>query len=87
MMGQLDNLVPKEYIASFEPMLQQAPKTGFQDVKSIVEEELGDKIENIYSEFAEEPVASASLGQVHKAKLRSTGETVAVKVQHQWIKE
>lgn len=44
-------------------------------------------MEDYFSEFAVEPLASASLGQVHKAKLKSTGETVAVKVQHKWIKE
>lgn len=87
MMGQLDNLVPKEYIVSFEPMLQQAPKTKYEDVKDIIELELNDKLENIFSEFDHEPVASASLGQVHRAKLRSTGQVVAVKVQHKWIKE
>lgn len=37
--------------------------------------------------FEQVPLASASLAQVHKAKLRSTGEIVAVKVQHKWIKE
>jgi len=52
-----------------------------------VELELGQKLEDIYEEFDEKPLASASLGQVHRAKLRSTGEIVAVKVQHKWIKE
>lgn len=86
-MGQLDQLIPEEYVTAFEPMLMQAPKTSYEDVKSIVETELGRKIDEVYSEFAEEPLASASLGQVHKAILRETGEVVAVKVQHKWIKE
>ena len=73
-------MLPKQYIKTFEPMLQQAPKTSYEDVKSIVELELGKKLEDIYSEFDEKPVASASLGQVHRARLRSTGEVVAVKV-------
>ena len=87
MIGQLDQLLPKQYIVTFEPMLQQAPKTKYEDVKTIVEAELGKPLEEIYSEFDKEPIASASLGQVHRAKLRSTGEQVAVKVQHMWIKE
>ena len=65
----------------------KAPKTSFEDVKSIVELELGQKLEDIYEEFDEKPIASASLGQVHRARLRSTGQIVAVKVQHKWIKE
>jgi len=52
-----------------------------------VEEEYGVPIHEIFSEFEETPIASASLGQVHKARLKSTNELVAVKVQHRWIKE
>jgi len=60
----------------------QAPRTKFDDVRKIVESELKIKLEDVFSEFAEQPIASASLGQVHKARLKSTGEIVAVKVQH-----
>ena len=41
MFPQLDQLVPREYIKSFEPMLMQAPRTKFSDIKDIVESELG----------------------------------------------
>ena len=68
-------------------MCMKAPVTKYEHVKSIFEEEMGCKIEDVFSEFEQEPLASASLGQVHEAKLRSTGETVAVKVQHKWIRE
>ena len=54
--------MPKEYIVSFEPMLMQAPKTKYEDVKTIVEQELGQKLEDVYSHFEHQPVASASLG-------------------------
>ena len=62
MFGQLDQLVPPIYIKTFEPMLMQAPRTDFADVKQIVEFELGRKLEDVYSEFNEKPLASASLG-------------------------
>ena len=66
----------------------QAPKTSYKDVKTIVESELNVKsLDDIFIDFEQEPLASASLGQVHRAKLKSTGELVAVKVQHKWIKE
>jgi len=68
-------------------MLQSAPKSPWVNVKKIVEEEFGCKIEEIFSEFEQTPIASASLAQVHRATIKATGEKVAVKVQHMWIKE
>ena len=43
-------------------MLQQAPRTSYEDVKTIVESELGKPLESVFSEFEVNPVASASLG-------------------------
>jgi ubiquinone biosynthesis protein len=53
-------------------------------VRTTIERELGRNIEAIFAEFSEEPIASASIGQVHSAKLRS-GQEVVVKVQHAGI--
>jgi ubiquinone biosynthesis protein len=50
------------------------------EVREVIEFELGDKLENIFREFKEEPIAAASIGQVHRAKLLS-GKDVVVKVQ------
>ena len=55
-------------------------------VKQIVQDELGQPVEDVFAEFDDEPIASASIGQVHRARLRS-GELVAVKVQHAGIQE
>ncbi|MEK6247563.1 MAG: AarF/UbiB family protein, partial [Planctomycetales bacterium] len=59
-------------------------------VAQLIQEELGQPIEELFSEFSTEPVASASIGQVHRARLLSSdgkpGELVAVKVQHHDIK-
>ena len=60
--GQLDQLVPAEYVETFEPMLMAAPTSSFEEVKSIVEEDMGHKLDEIFSEFEEQPIASASLG-------------------------
>lgn len=52
-----------------------------QVARGIIEEELGKRIEEVFSDFSEEPVAAASLAQVYKAKLKESGVEVAVKVQ------
>ena len=56
----------------------------FDAVRSIVETELGQPIHELFTEFEETPIASASIGQVHRARLKS-GEQVVVKVQHEKI--
>lgn len=60
-MGQMDNLVPKEYVEVFEPMLNHMPTQSFEGVRAIIEEEMGQKLEDLFSEFDEKPLASASI--------------------------
>lgn len=60
------------------------PPISYEQVKAIVERELNGKIDDLFEEFSEEHLATASIGQVHEAKL-STGERVAVKVQKEGI--
>src|SRR6056297_1995277 len=55
------------------------PPFSVAEAKAMVESELGVPVDQVFSEFSE-PVAAASIAQVHKAKLVQTGETVAVKV-------
>lgn len=55
------------------------PPFSTQAAKAEVEKELGQSVDAIFTEFSE-PVAAASIAQVHKAVLRETGETVAVKI-------
>lgn len=57
-----------------------------QVVRQIITEELHRSVEEVFDEFHDEPLASASIGQVHRARLK-TGETVVVKVQHPAIEE
>ena len=78
----MGDLLPDEWIEVFEPMCNMAPTSPTKAVRQVVEEELGRPIEEVFSSFSEKPIASASLAQVHKAILKSTGEVVAVKVQH-----
>lgn len=52
-----------------------------------IERELGLSLDSIYSSISPSPVAAASLGQVYKARLKSSGKLVAVKVQRPGIEE
>ena len=65
---------------------QHVPADPPEVVRKIVEDELGQPIRSLFAEFDDTPVASASIGQVHRAKLMS-GESVVVKVQHAKIHE
>ena len=60
------------------------PAITYEQVKAIVERELGGNIDELFEDFHHEHLATASIGQVHEAKL-STGERVAVKIQKEGI--
>jgi predicted unusual protein kinase regulating ubiquinone biosynthesis (AarF/ABC1/UbiB family) len=74
-----------EYMATYRDaltMLQNsAPPMDPRASRSVIEEEFGEPAEKVFASFEEEPVAAASIGQVHRATLL-TGEDVAVKVQY-----
>lgn len=52
------------------------------DIERVIKEETGQNVNQLFDNFDPEPLGAASLAQVHKATLKTTGETVAVKVQH-----
>lgn len=83
----LEVLIPEQYCEVMTEMFQNAPTNTFEDVKKIIEADLGQPLDKVFSHFETKPQASASLAQVHKAVLRESGKTVAVKVQHPWLRE
>ncbi len=80
------DIIPEALVKEFEKLQDRVPPFAFVDVKIIVERETGKKLTDIFEEFNEVPMASASIGQVHKAKLK-TGEEVVVKVQRPGVDE
>jgi len=62
-----------------------APKDTESYVKAMLEAEFGKNFKDIFLEFEFDPVASASIAQVHRAIMRDTGEQVAVKLQHEGV--
>ena len=75
------DLVPPVYLEELTKLQDQLPPFANELAYQFIEEEIGAPPEDIYSELTPEPIAAASLGQVYRAKLKSTGEEVAVKVQ------
>jgi len=79
-MSTRPDLLPHDIIHELEKLQDEVAPFPMSEVKEVIEFELGDKLENIYREFDELPIAAASIGQVHRAKLLS-GKDVVVKVQ------
>lgn len=88
--GQLisarSDVMPAAWVQELQVLQDQAMPVPFRAIKEIIEAELGKPMNEIFSEFVGEPIAAASIGQVHEATLIS-GERVAVKVQRPDIEE
>ena len=81
------DVLSKPFIRELEKLQDRVPPFPTSLAKQIIAEELGKPVEDVYEDFQEEALAAASLGQVHLAKLKSTGEQVIVKVQRPGLKE
>ena len=72
----------KAYEDEFSTLLDDCPSKPYNIVKEIIENEFQQPITNIYERFDPKPIAAGSIGQVHKAKLKSNSTEVVVKVQY-----
>ena len=90
-LGQLlatrPDMVGNEIADDLKLLRDNTPVTPFDEIRKVIEGELGQPVEEVYSEFNEEPLGSASIGQVYKATLKDSGMEVAVKVQKPGIRE
>jgi len=80
------HVLPPEYMKYFSNLLDQAPQASYQDVKRILEEDLGSELVSRFKNFEPVAIASASIAQVHRATLED-GTQVAVKIQKPWIQK
>jgi predicted unusual protein kinase regulating ubiquinone biosynthesis (AarF/ABC1/UbiB family) len=84
-------ILPEEYREIYQNELSQlrasAPSMNWKQVKRILEDGFDVPLRDVFSDFEQEAVAAASIGQVHRATLRDDGSQVAVKVQYPEIAE
>ena len=80
------DLFPIEYVEELSKLQDEVPAFTYEQVSKIIEKDLGKPLSKLFRNFDPAPIAAASLGQVHKAKLHS-GEEVVVKVQRPGLKQ
>ena len=78
------DMLPESYCKELEKLRQNVKPLDAEVVRAVIEQETGKKIEEIYSEFNDEPLGSASIGQAHLATLLD-GTKVVTKVQRPLI--
>lgn len=87
--GQLlsirEDLLPKSFVRQIQDLVDQVPASPWEEIKRELEKEWNKPIETVLLSIDENPVASASIGQVYKARLKD-GTEVAIKVQRPTIK-
>ncbi|MSR86407.1 AarF/ABC1/UbiB kinase family protein, partial [Candidatus Woesearchaeota archaeon] len=86
MLSLRSDLIPQEYCDEFAKLQDNVKPFPYIEVKKILETEFKRPLKDVFKDFEEKPIASASIGQVHKARLKS-GQLVAVKVQRPDIKK
>ncbi len=87
-LGQLlstrPDIIPKEYADELEKLQDKAPPIPFNEVRRVIEEEFGLPIEQVFAKLDPDPLATASLGQVHVSTLLD-GREMVVKIQRPGI--
>jgi ubiquinone biosynthesis protein len=78
------DLLPESYCKELEKLRQNVKELDPQIARAVIEQESGKKIEELFDEFRDEPLGSASIGQAHYAKMKD-GTKVVVKVQRPLI--
>lgn len=79
------DLFSPEWIAEFEKLQDQVPPVAFEEIRQQLEEDLGCAPEDVFTNLSTEPLAAASIAQVHRAKLQD-GTEVIIKVRRPRIR-
>jgi ubiquinone biosynthesis protein len=80
------DLLPPRLIRELSRLQDEVAPEAFDNIKRVVQQNLGRDMDQVFSGFYEKPLASASLAQVHQGVLREKGKTVSIKVQRPGIR-
>jgi predicted unusual protein kinase regulating ubiquinone biosynthesis (AarF/ABC1/UbiB family) len=83
-LANFPDIAPREFVETLERLHYDAPPMHWSLLREMVQNELGDDPQNLFDSFDKKAFAAASLGQVHRARLK-TGEEAAVKIQYPGI--
>jgi len=83
LISNLSNVLPQEFRAPLEELQDHVTAKPYEEIEETIRKQLGKNPFELFSNFHKEPLAVASVGQVHRAELN--GEDVVVKIQHQNI--
>ncbi len=83
LISNLSNVLPQEFRGPLEELQDHVHPKSYEEIEETIQKQLGKKPNEIFSNFQKEPLAVASIGQVHRAELN--GVDVVVKIQHQNI--
>jgi len=84
MLSLRPDFIPAEFVLELSKLQDNVQNDELEEINDVLVKEFNKSLTDIFSEYDEIPIASASIGQVHKAKLK-TGEIVAVKILHPGI--
>ena len=80
LISTLSNVLPEEFRAPLEELQDNVPPHSFEIINRVIKKELGKPVHELFTEFNEIPIAAASIGQAHRAKIGT--QEVVVKIQH-----
>ena len=80
------DLIPLSFVKEFEKLQDEVKPVETEEIKEIIQKELGDKFNDFFLSFEEKPLASASISQVHRAKIKG-GEKIVLKIQRPGIEK
>ncbi|MCD7448064.1 hypothetical protein HAX54_037766 [Datura stramonium] len=81
------DLAPAAWVRRLVTLCDQAPATPYNVIRTVLEKELDKNVDELFESFDVDPLGSASIAQVHRARLKGDKKDVVVKVQHPGVQE